>query len=119
VARVALAVAGAAWGLLTGVLGLILLGLWTLTDHEFAWANENLLQANPLGLALLVLVPLAVAGRRGRAAWTVAAILAALSILGLLVHPLPLTRQANLGIIALALPVHLGLLAGLRPFRPG
>jgi hypothetical protein len=42
-----------------------------------------------------------------------AAALAALSLMGLLVHPLPLTPQANLPIIALALPIHLALAASL------
>lgn len=110
VARWTLAIAGAFWGLLTGVLGVTLLALWLFTDHEFAHANENLLQANPLALALVVLVPLAVARRGSNAAFYVAAALAGLSALGLLVLPLPLTPQATLGIIALALPVHFGLL---------
>ena len=109
-ARWLLAALGGAWGLVAGVLGLILLGLWTLTDHEFAWRNENLLQTNPLALGLLVLVPLAVlTGRAVSAARTLALTLLALSLLGLLIHPLPLTPQANLPIVALALPIHLGL----------
>ncbi|HUG41271.1 MAG TPA: DUF4105 domain-containing protein [Longimicrobiales bacterium] len=113
VARWTLAVAGSFWGLLAGVLGLILLALWTLTDHEFAHANENLFQVNPLALALAVLVPLAVAGRATRAAFITAGVLAALSAVGALLHPLPLTPQDNLAVIALAFPVHLGLLYAL------
>ncbi|MGK7311779.1 MAG: lipoprotein N-acyltransferase Lnb domain-containing protein [Candidatus Longimicrobiales bacterium M2_2A_002] len=109
-ARWLLAALGGAWGLAAGLLGLILLGLWTLTDHEFAWRNENLLQTNPLALGLLVLVPLAVlTGRAVSAARTLALALLALSLLGLLIHPLPLTPQANLPIVALVLPIHLGL----------
>lgn len=109
-ARWAIAVVGALWGLVSGVTGLILLALWTLTDHEFAWRNENLLQADPLALGLMVLVPLAVlGGRRGSAARRLAFVLAALSVLGLILYPLPLTRQGNLPIIALALSTHLGL----------
>ena len=112
--RWTLAVGGAAWGLATGILGLILLGLWALTDHEFAHTNENLLQANPLALGLAVLVPLAAVGTRARAARILAYVLLGLSIAGLLLNPLPVTRQANLGIIALALPIHLGLALGIR-----
>jgi hypothetical protein len=109
-ARWVLTTLGVAWALLTGVLGAVLLALWTLTDHEFAWRNENLLQANPLALALVVLIPLAViGGRRRGAARSAAWVLAALSVVGLLVHPLPLTPQGNLPVIALALPIHLGL----------
>ena len=117
VARWALAVAGSLWGLVVGVLGCILLALWTLTDHEFAHANENLFQASPLALALVVLVPLAVAGRARQAAVVAAAILAVLSVLGLLVHPLPLSPQDNLAIIALALPVHAAVLYALARLR--
>lgn len=114
VARWTLTIVGSAWALAAGVLGVILLALWTLTDHEFAWRNENLLQTTPLALALVVLIPLAViGGRRPRAAWIAAATLAALSLLGLLIHPLPLTLQGNLPIIALALPIHVGLALGL------
>lgn len=110
VARIGLGAVGALWGLAGGVMGLTLLGLWLFTDHEFAHRNENLLQANPLALALVVLVPLAVAGRATKAARLVAGVLLALSLLGLLLHPLPVTPQANLGIIALALPVHAAIL---------
>lgn len=112
-ARWLLAAMGAAWGLVAGVGGLILLGLWTLTDHEFAWYNENLLQANPLALALVVLVPLAVARGGASAATRLAGLLVALSLFGLLLHPLPVTPQANLAIIALALPIHVGLFYAL------
>lgn len=104
---------GALWGLVAGALGLILLGLWTLTDHEFAWNNENLLQANPLALALAVLVPLAVRRRGSVAATRLAGLLVALSLFGLFLHPLPVTPQANIAVIALALPVHLGLFYAL------
>ena len=117
--RGGLAVAGALWGLVAGVLGLVLLALWLLTDHEFAHRNENLLQANPLALALVALVPLAVTGRATRAAVAVAGALLGLSLLGLALHPLPVTPQANLGVIGLALPVHLAVFWALWRQRPG
>jgi hypothetical protein len=111
--RWALGLSGTAWALVVGVLGSILLALWTLTDHVFAWRNENLLQASPIALALVVLVPLAVVGRAGRWATRVAGLLVGLSLFGLFLHPLPVTPQANLPIIALALPAHLGLFYAL------
>lgn len=108
--RWVLAVAGSAWGLVVGVLGIIVLGLWLFTDHEFAWNNENVLQVSPLALAFVVLVPRAVIRHGSKWATRLAGLLAALSLLGLMIHPLPVTRQANLAIIALLLPVHLGML---------
>jgi hypothetical protein len=111
--RWVLAVGGTVWGLVSGVSGLLLLGLWVLTDHEFAWRNENLLQMNPLALALVVLVPLTMIGGRGRSvALALAGLLAGLSAVGLLLNPL--TPQVNLAIIAFALPLNLGLFIGLR-----
>ncbi len=112
-ARWVLGVAGSAWGLVNGVLGLIVLGLWLFTDHEFAWRNENVLQVSPIALAFVVMVPRAVI--RGGSKWAtrLAGFLAGLSLLGLLVHVLPITRQANLAIIALLLPIHLGMFYAL------
>ena len=107
--RWALGAVGGVWGLVGGVLGLIVTGLWLLTDHEFAWHNENVLQTNPLALGLAVLAPAAIiAGRWTRAALTLAVALLGLSVLGLLIHPLPITAQANLPIIGLTLPIHAG-----------
>lgn len=110
-ARWAFASLGALWGLSVGVFGTVILGLWAVTDHTIAHANENLLQVSPVALALVVLVPAAASGRRWAAtgaAW-VALLLAVLAVLGLVLQLLPGLDQANGGIIALALPVHLGL----------
>lgn len=100
---------GSLWGLGTGLLGLLLLAIWTLTDHEFGWNNENLLQVNPLALVLVVMVPLAITRRGGRWAARWAGFLVGLSLFGLFLNPLPVTPQANLAIIALALPVHIAV----------
>lgn len=82
----------------------------------FAWRNGIPLQANPIALGLVVLVPLAVLGGRGRSAGlTLAALLAGRSALGLLLYTL--TPQASLPFIAFGLPVHLGLFFGLREVR--
>jgi hypothetical protein len=103
------------WVLLSGLGGLVLAGLWGLTDHVAAYYNENLLQLNPLILPLLWLVPSSL--RKGpaaiRSATLLAGAIAAVSLLGLLLKLLPGFYQVNGSVIALALPVHAGLAAGL------
>jgi hypothetical protein len=104
------------WGVIIGGFGTLLAGLWAFTDHTVAWRNENLFHVNPLALALAVTVPL-LALRRGRSptgAFGLAALLAALSLLGLLLRALPVLGQQNLEIIALVLPGHLALAWSLR-----
>ena len=56
------------WALLVGVVGLILVGLWMLTDHTAAYNNENVLQVSLVALALLLLPGGAGAASRGRRA---------------------------------------------------
>jgi hypothetical protein len=116
-ARVALGVLIGIWGLAVGLAGTTLAGLWGLTDHVMAYRNENLFQANPLALALVVLGPVALAGRSAR--WArigrgVATSLAVLALAGWILQVLPTMNQVNGPIIALALPVHLGIAAALR-----
>ncbi len=115
-ARWGLVIPGTLWALLTGLAGTILTGLWALTDHVAAYANENLFQFNPIALALVVLLPLAVlgGGRWVNAARRLAAILVALSVAGIAFKLVPGVRQSNAMLIALALPVHLGVWLGLR-----
>ena len=73
-----LIVASGGWALLAGIAGLLLAGLWGLTDHAAAYNNENLLQVNLLALGLLWLVPKAVRGSgTGRRALQLAAIVLA------------------------------------------
>jgi len=52
-ARVAYALLGSTFLLAAGLIGLIMLILWTLTAHHSAWSNANLLLFNPLAFALL------------------------------------------------------------------
>jgi hypothetical protein len=116
-ARTGLGVLAGAWGLVAGVAGTVLAGLWMLTDHVMAYRNENLLQVNPLALALAVLAPLALIGRRSRGlalARAVAVVLAALAATGFVLQALPGWDQVNGPIIALALPMHLGVALALR-----
>ena len=107
------------WELLAGVAGIVLAGLWGFTDHVMAYRNENLFQMNPLALALAILLPFALRGwpRAGRVAEVLAAAVAAVSLLGLALKVLPGFDQANVQVIALALPIHLGVAAGLRRSR--
>lgn len=105
-ARVGAAVLYAVWATTCGVLGVILTLLWTVTDHRFAHANENLLLFNPLWLALAVMLPMYVL--RGRAASATRGLvlaMAALAAIALAAHAVMLSRQDNLAIIGLALPV--------------
>ncbi|HWN17856.1 MAG TPA: DUF4105 domain-containing protein [Gemmatimonadales bacterium] len=113
-ARTGLIVVGGGWALLVGVVGLLLAGLWGFTDHAAAYHNENLLQANLLALGLLWLIPKAARGwSTGRRALQLAAGVAGLALLGLVLKLLPAFYQVNGEIIALALPIHLGLAGGL------
>jgi hypothetical protein len=103
------------WLMLIGGGGTICLYGWLFTDHWAAAGNENLFQINPVALALCVLAPLAVFRRRRAlrlSAW-LACIMLAGGLLGVLLKALPWFRQSNWDIIALVLPVHAGLAAGL------
>ena len=106
------------WALIAGLAGLVLAGLWVGTDHVMAASNENLLQLNPLSLALLPF--LAGAGKsatRLATAAKIAAWIAAVAVLGLALKVLPSFHQVNGPVIALAVPAHLGIAAALRPRR--
>jgi hypothetical protein len=100
-----------AWGLVAGLLGLLLAVLWLFTDHQAAHFNENLLQLSPLHLPLAVLGPFALRARpRGfAAARALGLLVAATSLVGLLLHLLPVASQANGEIVALALPLNLAV----------
>ena len=117
-ARAGLIALSGTWALVAGIVGLILGGLWGLTDHTAAYNNENLLQANLLVLSLLWVVRKAARGSSaGRAAMNLAAIGVGVSLLGLVLKIFPAFYQVNGEIIALALPIHLGVAAGLRKLR--
>jgi hypothetical protein len=106
--RIATGVAICVWSVIAGLLGAALTFLWLFTDHVFARANENLLVFNPLWLILAVLaVVYYVSGRAERATRVLAALLALLSVFALLAHLVGMSRQSNLPIIGLALPVAL------------
>jgi hypothetical protein len=115
-----LAVALSLWGVATGFFGLILFLLWAATNHVYSYGNLNLLQLNPLGFLLAVAAPLAVLRRTtgrlhatGRLAWPAAITLAFLSATGLLIQLVSPLHQWNGPIVALALPVHFGVVLAL------
>jgi len=120
--RLAPTLGGAAWGIFTGLLGLILVSAW-FTDHVFIHLNMNLVQANPLGLVLaaflirLVLRPEGWKGTPGRAAVGLAIAVAGLAVLGALLQLVPALRQGNAEVLAVTLPIHLSLAASLFAVR--
>jgi hypothetical protein len=104
------------WSVVAGLGGTLLTGLWTFTDHLYSYRNENLFQLNPF--SLLVAVGLAAwlwrtrGNRRGipsRLATMAAVFVAALALGGLVIQILPSFYQVNADVIALALPLHLGV----------
>jgi hypothetical protein len=99
------------WALLAGLFGVVLAGLWLFTDHSAAYHNENLLQLNPLALALFPLLLRSTPSWTRGALW-VAGLLTALSLAGLLLKLTPGFYQVNGEIIGLALPIHVGVTAG-------
>jgi hypothetical protein len=94
------------WGLLAATAGLLLAGLWGLTDHAAAAANANILLLNPLFLFALT-----AHGRR------VAALLVAVTtaVAGLLA--LAPGGQYNLDVLALAAPLNLACASFLWRYR--
>ena len=102
--RASFALLAVAWWLICGLTGLVLAGMWGLTDHWATWDNENLLLFNP---ACLVLP--AVWWRAPRIARSLVTLIAAAALISLIVRMLPGLFQGNLAFIALTVPVHLVL----------
>ena len=101
------------WFLILGALGLLLTYLSGFSHHVATYRNENLLLCNVLSLAAAGLLPSALRGRSWarEPARKLVWLLSALVVLGLgvtLVVP-----QHNAELIALLLPVQLGVLLGL------
>ncbi|MES2177266.1 MAG: DUF4105 domain-containing protein [Gemmatimonadota bacterium] len=105
----ALAVIGAVWSLINGVLGVILLVVWLATLHVFWKGNENVLILTPMSLPLVILIPAALLRNQAeRAARMVASIIVAMSAVALVLAIAP-GGQENRAIVALVVPVHLAL----------
>jgi hypothetical protein len=104
------------WSFVAGLGGTLLAGLWGFTDHLYSYRNENLFQLNPLSLVVAVtLIGLLWRLRGGRAnrpsslALGAAVLVAALSVAGFVIQIVPAFYQVNADVIALALPLHLGV----------
>ena len=112
------ALLGTLYLLAAGLVGLLLLTLWTLTTHHSAWANANLLLFNPLAFLLL---PTLWRSRRGYAASRFIDGVIALQLLAcmvaVLLHLLPGTVQQNQPWLLFALPCWLALAWSLRRRR--
>src|ERR1051325_4926757 len=71
------------WSLIAGVGGLALVFAWLFTSHYFMGRNENLMQFDPLSIALAVLIPLAVYARKAQSrALKLAGWIGAISLIG-------------------------------------
>ena len=104
-----LALFGAGWSLMCGVLGVILLLAWLATKHVFWASNETVLLLTPFSLALVILIPASVLSARGeRAARMTAAVVALLGLVAMILALIPGGQQSG-EIVALLLPVHLAL----------
>ena len=109
-ARAMFAVMMWTWAAVVTTAGLILGGLWALTDHAAAFRNENVLQATLPAIPLVWLAARALGNPRPeRATLYLALVMSGISLMGLLLKVLPGFFQVNGEIIALALPVHLGV----------
>ena len=109
------ALLGTLYLLAAGLVGVLMLVLWTLTAHHSAWANANLLLFNPLAFLLLSTLWRA---RRGVAASRfidgVIALQLIAALIAILLHLLPGTVQQNQPWLLFALPCWLALAWSLR-----
>jgi hypothetical protein len=108
IARIVFAMFAVGSGLIFGLAGLLLIGLWAGTEHQFAWRNENVLLLNPLCLLLL---PTWISAFRARwrphkYARTLALLIAFLAGFAFFAKVLPWFAQDNRAWIALILPMH-------------
>jgi hypothetical protein len=110
-----LAMLGTLYLIAAGIVGLLLLVLWTLTTHHSAWANANLLLFNPLAFLLL---PSLWRARRGLAASRLADRVLLVQLIAiaaaLVLHLLPGTVQQNQPWLLFAIPCWLALSWSLR-----
>jgi len=116
--RVGFAALATFWTFLVGVLGTVLFGIVTVTNHTAAYWNENLFLFNPLSLALAVAVPFLVAGVGWirRPALVLAAAVAGLSVLGFVAQALPWLDQVNGQVYAFVLLPNIAVGVGVYRF---
>lgn len=112
------ALVGTLYLLCAGLVGLLLLALWTLTSHHSAWANANLLLFNPLAFLLLPTLWRSCRGFAASRFMDGVIVLQLLAILiAVLLHLLPGTVQQNQPWLLFALPCWLALAWSLRRRR--
>ncbi|HEY6476304.1 MAG TPA: DUF4105 domain-containing protein [Polyangia bacterium] len=112
----------AIWGLAAGFVGGFLIYVWALTDHVVAHRNQNILLFAPWAIALTVLGPGVALGwpRAARAAQAVATTAVAAVVAACLLKVGIARHQENERLLALALPIWLGVRASLaRGAGPG
>ena len=115
-ARIAASIVMSVWASVCGILGL-LVGALAFTDHKFAHANENLLIFHPLWLIVAVTVPMLFASGRARVlTQRLLALFVALAAVGLLIHVVGMSRQANTAFVGLALLPAIAMLMVSRRF---
>ncbi|MFQ5597004.1 MAG: DUF4105 domain-containing protein [Nitrospiria bacterium] len=114
-ARALLALIGILWSFLSGLAGIAFLLIWFFTEHRFGHWNENLLQYNPLSWVMAVFFfALLVRGQVPRKATAVLHLILGCSVLGFFLQAVPAFDQVNGEAIALALPLHLGMVWAMR-----
>jgi hypothetical protein len=118
-ARAIFASVASATALVLGLGGLVLIALWTLTDHVAAWRNENLLLLNPLCLLLLPcwLGAFRARWRPSQFAHRLGLVIALLAGLAFFIKVFPAFPQDNSLWIALLLPLHVGFALSLTQAR--
>jgi hypothetical protein len=117
-----------AWNIVAGIAGTLLAFLWAFTDHLYSYRNENLFQLNPLALVTAAFLIRAfwkryrqgadASGPAVRDALRISVAVATLSALGFVIQAVPGIDQVNGDVIALALPLHLGVVALLVALAP-
>lgn len=97
-------------GLAWGSLGVFLFIVGIFTNHTVAHRNENLFLVNPITFALLPLGLMLAFGAKKAKPWLNVTwrLLAALTVLGVLVKVIPVFDQQNWNLIAMIFPVNAG-----------
>ena len=110
-----LATAALAWGIPSAILGLILTFVF-FTGHTFGHWNPNVVLVNPLtflaaGLIVAAVARRGITGRSSHTAMWIALVVAGASVLVALAGLVGVLQQDNAEIVALALPLNLGVAA--------
>ena len=98
-------------GMVVGLPGLVLALLWAITEHRAAYANENLLLANPLTLVVALAGAALLVRPSARTQLILEVLWLSLAITGIfavVLKVLPLFEQDNGPLVALLLPINLG-----------